>query len=83
MSTNDISSPNADVSPESGTSGPASSRLPVTPPNPELNRVLQDIQNGTNDSNDAIDEPASKKGKYIKLSAHVTTLEGSWAEAVL
>jgi hypothetical protein len=68
MSTNEISSPNADTSHDSGTSISASSRLPVTPPNPELHRALQDLQNGTNDSNDSMDEPASKKIKYIKLS---------------
>ncbi len=46
----------------------SSTRPPVTPTNPELNRILQDIQTGADDANDAADEPSAKKGKYIKLT---------------
>jgi hypothetical protein len=68
MSNNESSFPSDDTSVASGASVPAFSRLPVTPPNPELNQVLQNIQNGTTGSNDTTDEPATKRGKYIKLT---------------
>jgi hypothetical protein len=45
-----------------------SSGLPITPPDTTLNQVLQNLQQGDPETNDVPDEPASKKGKYIKLS---------------
>ncbi len=68
MSTNETSPPKANNPATSGAPDPASSRLSVSPPYPELNRILQNIQNGTTDTNGTVDEPSSKNGKYIKLA---------------
>jgi hypothetical protein len=68
MPSTDTSSPDTNPVATAGVSDQSSLRLLLTHQNSNINQVLQDVQHSATNTNDTMEEPSSKKGRYIKLT---------------